>query len=48
MYDGNIYLQDCIQEPGERARSIREYEEDCDREMIGDDVEYGLEDIGCK
>ena len=22
--------------------------QDADREMIGDDVDYGLEDIGCK
>lgn len=30
------------------AAEVEALSKDADREMIGDDVDYGIEDIGCK
>ena len=40
-----IYMYNEDEEPEDSANALNE---DADREMIGDDVDFGLENIGCK
>lgn len=50
---GQILTEDglcemCLMEQEAMEREMRALEKDADRDMIGDDVDYGLEDIGNK